>query len=156
MQSWNIFLSVILVFNVLTNICLAVIRYRLEEKGLWASLVENFKWMPMFAIFFGGLSFHLNLAILAHMFSIDMQWGATNKEKTVTNFFQEMPKIFKSFKWLYMILVLLTGAMIYFGCFAPTGWRITEIVAVVPLAVMIGSHYLFPIVLNPGLMVFNY
>jgi Na+/H+-dicarboxylate symporter len=156
MQSWNIFLSVVIVFNIVVNICLAVIRYRLGEKGLWVSLVENFKWMPLFAIFFGGLSFHLNLAILAHMFGIDMQWGATAKERTVTNFFQEIPKIFKRFKWMYMILIPMTGAMIYFGRFAPRGWEITEIVAVVPMAVTLGCHYLLPFVLNPGLMVFNY
>lgn len=53
-------------------------------------------------IFFGGLSFHLNLAILAHMFSINMEWGATAKEAEASNFFKEMPKIFKSFKWMYL------------------------------------------------------
>ena len=156
MQSWNIFLSVVLIFNVVVNICLAIIRYRLEEKSLWAGLAENFKWMPMFAIFFGGLSFHLNLAILAHMFSIDMQWGATNKERTLTNFFEEMPKIFKRFKSLYLVLIPMTAAMIYFGCFAPRGWEINQIVAVVPMSVTLGCHYLLPFVLNPGLMVFNY
>jgi hypothetical protein len=29
------------------------------------------------AIFFGGMSFHVSVALLAHLFHIDMQWGAT-------------------------------------------------------------------------------
>jgi hypothetical protein len=70
MESWKVFLGLVVVFSAMGNISLAILRYRLAEKGLWAGLVENFKWMPMFAIFFGGLPFHLNLALLAHMFKI--------------------------------------------------------------------------------------
>ncbi|KAK5075669.1 hypothetical protein LTR16_008938, partial [Cryomyces antarcticus] len=77
MQSWNVFLGLLVVFSGMGNICLAVLRYRLGEKALMDSLLENFKWMPMYAIFFGGLSFHLNLSILAHLLSINMEWGAT-------------------------------------------------------------------------------
>lgn len=149
-------LFVVLVFGLLGNVCLALLRYRLGEKGLWASLLQNFKWMPMFAIFFGGLPFHLNLAILAHMFGINMQWGSTAKEVESSNFFKEVPKIAKSFKWMYLILTLLVGAMVYLGCFAPRGWEITEYIAIVPLAITLGCHFLVPLVLNPSIMVFNY
>jgi hypothetical protein len=156
LQSWNIFLSVVLIFNLVGNICLAVVRYRLGEKSLLGSLIENFKWMPMFAIFFGGLSFHVNLAILAHMFGINMQWGATAKEKESSNFFKEVPKIARSFKWMYLVLFPLVGGMIYLGIFAPYGYEITDVTAVLPLAVMICSHAVLPFVLNPSIMIFNY
>jgi hypothetical protein len=156
MESWNIFLSVVLVFNIIGNICLAVIRYRLGEKHLLLSLVENFKWMPMFSIFFGGLSFHIGRAILSHMFGIDMQWGATAKEKENSNFFKEVPKVAKNFMWMYLIMALLIGAMIYLGCFAPRGYEIREIAAVVPMVVMVVSHTLLPFALNPSFMKFNY
>ncbi|KAA8646615.1 uncharacterized protein ATNIH1004_008048 [Aspergillus tanneri] len=119
MESWKIFLSLIIVFSGFGNVTLAIIRYRLGEKSLGPALLENFKWMPMFAIFFGGLSFHLSRAILAHMFSINMQWGTTAKEKINSNFFKEMPKIFQTFKWLYAVLLPLVLGMIYLGCFAP-------------------------------------
>lgn len=141
MESWKVFLGLVVVFSAMGNVSLAILRYRLSEQGLWAGLVENFKWMPMvswlnifpsfylrnaisldltngkyqFAVFFGGLPFHLNLALLAHMFKIDMQWGATAKEVTRSNFFLEIPKIFKSFKYMYMVLVPMMGAMIYLG-----------------------------------------
>lgn len=128
----------------------------MAEQGILTSILENLKWMPMFSIFFGGLSFHLSLAILAHFFSIDMQWGATNKEKENSNFFKEFPKILNSFKWLFVIMVLCIGMMIYLGCFAPRGWDIKGVTAVVPLTMSIVSHILLPFVLNPSLMIFNY
>ncbi|THC88545.1 hypothetical protein EYZ11_012006 [Aspergillus tanneri] len=156
MESWKIFLSLIIVFSGFGNVTLAIIRYRLGEKSLGPALLENFKWMPMFAIFFGGLSFHLSRAILAHMFSINMQWGTTAKEKINSNFFKEMPKIFQTFKWLYAVLLPLVLGMIYLGCFAPRGWEITSVAAVVPASVMVVSHAMLPVVLNPSLMVFNY
>ncbi|KAK2740535.1 hypothetical protein FQN57_006038 [Myotisia sp. PD_48] len=155
-ESWRVFLGLIVVFSLLGNVSLAIIRYRLGEKGLWAALLENFKWMPMLAIFFGGVSFHLNLALLSHMFKINMEWGATAKEKVDSNFFIEVPKIFKSFKWMYAVVVPLVGGMIYLGAFAPRGWEITEVAAVVPMSTTLAFHALLPLFLNPSLMVFNY
>ncbi|EEP77315.1 conserved hypothetical protein [Uncinocarpus reesii 1704] len=152
----SLFLGLIVVFPLFGNVSLAIIRYRLGEKSLWGALVENFKWVPMMAIFFGGISFHLSLAILSQMFRINMEWGATAKEKDDSNFFKEMPKIFKGFKWMYAVIIPLIGGMVYLGCFAPRGWEITEIAAVVPMAVTLSSHALLPLLLNPSLMIFNY
>jgi hypothetical protein len=156
MESWNVFLGLVIVFSAMGNVSLAVLRYRAFEQGLWAGLCENFKWVPMFAIFFSGISFHLNLALLAHLLKIDMQWGATAKEKENSNFFMEIPKIFKSFKWMYITLLPCFGVMIYLGSFAPKGWEITQVSAIVPLAVTLSCHALLPFLLNPSLMNFNY
>ena len=122
-----------------------MLRYRLGEKSLVSALIENFKWLPFFMIFLGGLSFHLNCAILAHMFSINMTWGATAKELEASNFFKEVPKIFKSFKWMYLCMLILIGGMIYLARFAPPGWTITEFTAIVPLAIGISAHCLLPV-----------
>jgi hypothetical protein len=148
--------SLIAVFNIFGNISLAILRHRLGEKSLLSSLVENFKWMPMFSIFFGGLSFHLTCAILAHLLGIDMQWGATSKEKEDSNFWKEIPKIFSNFKYMYLFIVLISGGMVYLGCFAPRGWEITGITAIIPLAITLASHALAPFLLNPSLMIFSY
>lgn len=156
LDSWKVLISLLLVFNIMSNTALAAIRYRTGERSLLSSLFENFKWMPLMTIFFGGLSFHVSGALLAHLFHIDMQWGATSKEKENSNFFQEVPKIFREFKYMYILLFLLTGAMIYIGVWAPRGWAITDFTAIVPLAISIASHALTPIALNPSLMVFNY
>ncbi|KAH7033405.1 glycosyl transferase family group 2-domain-containing protein [Microdochium trichocladiopsis] len=156
LQSFNVLLSIVFVFNGLGTVCRAILFYRTGEKPFVRALIEELTWTPMFVVFFGSLSFHLNLSILAHMFSIDMQWGATAKEKENSNFFKEVPKIFSTFKWMYVACVPIIGAMIYLGCFAPYGYEINTLAAVLPLALAIGSHMLMPFLLNPSLMVFNY
>ncbi|RMJ21639.1 hypothetical protein PHISP_07491 [Aspergillus sp. HF37] len=133
MNSWQVFLGLLVVFSLMGNVCLAVIRCRLGQAQLLPALIENFKWMPLMALFFGGLSFHLILSILAHMFQIDITWSATSKEKEDTTFFREVPKVLKHFKWLYVVMIPLIICMIYLGCFAPSGWTITKAISVVPL-----------------------
>ncbi|ELR08325.1 hypothetical protein GMDG_03120 [Pseudogymnoascus destructans 20631-21] len=155
-ESWKIFVALLVVFSGLGNVCLAILRYRLGEKSLLGALLENFMWMPMFAVFFGGISFHLFLALCAHMFSINMEWGATAKEAVASNFFKEVPKIFKSFKWMYAFTIPVVGGMIYLGKFAPAGYDISIVTAIVPLAVMLSSHILLPFMLNPALMILKY
>jgi cellulose synthase/poly-beta-1,6-N-acetylglucosamine synthase-like glycosyltransferase len=131
-ESWNIFIVLIIVFNGMSSVCFAIMRYRIGEASLLGAFFENVKWMPFFCIFFGGISFHVFLAICSHMFSINMSWGATAKEKDNSNFFAEIPKIWKRFKWMYMFMILMIAAMIYLGCFAPHGWEINGVTAVVP------------------------
>ncbi|KAB5525520.1 putative glycosyltransferase family 2 protein [Coniochaeta sp. 2T2.1] len=154
--SWKVFVALIFVFNVCGYVALATMRYRTGERSLLGALFENFKWVPLMVIFFGGLSFHVALALLAHLFHIDMQWGATSKEKEDSNFFQEIPRIFATFKYMYIFVSLISGAMIYLSLFAPRGWEISDFTCIVPMAVVVGSHALTPLALNPSLMVFNY
>ncbi|KAK3351747.1 glycosyl transferase family group 2-domain-containing protein [Neurospora tetraspora] len=156
MSSWQVFVSLVVVFNIMGHIALAALRYRTGDRSLLSSLCENFKWTPMLTVFFGGLSFHVTTALLAHLFHIDMQWGATSKEKENSNFFQEIPKILKTFKWMYVFVILVAAGMVYLGKWAPKGWEINDFTAIVPLAVNLVSHALTPLVLNPSLMVFNY
>lgn len=53
----------------------------------------------MFIIMFGGMSLHISQALLCHMFSINMQWGATSKEVENTNFFEEVSQSsFRTFR----------------------------------------------------------
>ncbi|KAF2032045.1 hypothetical protein EK21DRAFT_61793 [Setomelanomma holmii] len=155
-QSWDVFIVLVIVFNVMSNLCFAVLRYRVGEAGLMQALIENIKWTPFFIFFFGGVSFHILMAICAHMFNINMSWGATAKEKENSNFFQEIPKIWKRFKWMYMLMFASVGAMIYLGAFAPRGWNISGLTSVLPWSVIVSMHCLLPIALNPSLMIFNY
>jgi cellulose synthase/poly-beta-1,6-N-acetylglucosamine synthase-like glycosyltransferase len=156
LMSWNVLLSLIVVFNLFSNVALALLRYRTGERSLLGSILENLKWSPMMTCFFGGLAFHITVALLAHLLHIDMQWGATSKEKEDSNFFQEMPRIFKTFKFMYLTVFIVVGGVIYLGVFADPDWAITDFTAIVPLALNLGFHALVPLVLNPSLMVFNY
>jgi hypothetical protein len=94
-DSWQVWFSILIVFNGLGNIALAVMRYRVGERSILYALFENFKWTFLLAIFLGGLSLHVSQALLAHMFEIDMTWGATSKEAEFSNFFIEVPKVLK-------------------------------------------------------------
>ena len=109
--------------------------------------------------FFGGLSVHLSQALLAHLFSYNIMWGATKKEVERSNFFIEVPRILRRF-WLAFVAGFLSFGMIaVFACgILPLGWQIpgSSWAVIWPLAVVAGSHILFPIVLNPWLMIFSY
>lgn len=100
-DSWKVWFSIIIVFNGLGNIALAVMRYRVGERNILYALFENFKWTIMLAIFLGGLSLHVSQALLAHMFEINMTWGATSKEAEFSNFFIEVPKVLKKVSFYY-------------------------------------------------------
>jgi hypothetical protein len=133
-------------------------RYRVGDKGFFASFAENLKWILMMAIFLGGLSLHVSSALLAHMFEYDMQWGATSKEAEFSNFFIEVPKVLKSFKYsIATALFFIIGMIVLATCpFIPYGWDIKDFVAILPMAMVWGSHLLLPIALNPALMTFTF
>jgi cellulose synthase/poly-beta-1,6-N-acetylglucosamine synthase-like glycosyltransferase len=66
-NSWNIWITLVIVFNGLGNVALAVLRYRNGEKAFMSALIENFKWLFLLFIFLGGISIHVSEALLAHM-----------------------------------------------------------------------------------------
>ncbi|KAI1500033.1 putative glycosyltransferase family 2 protein [Biscogniauxia marginata] len=157
-DSWQVWFSIIIVFNGLGNVALAVMRYRVGERSLMYAIYENFKWTFLLAIFLGGLSLHVSQAILAHMFEIDMTWGATSKEAEFSNFFIEVPKVLKKFKFSMLFSLIFIVGMIILAVapFIPVGWHITDFVAILPMATVATSHFLLPLALNPALMTFSW
>ncbi|KAL3418796.1 glycosyltransferase family 2 protein [Phlyctema vagabunda] len=157
-DSWKVWFSIIIVFNGLGNIALAVMRYRIGERSLLYSLFENFKWTFMLAIFLGGLSLHVSQALLCHMFEIDMTWGSTSKEAEFSNFFIEVPKVLKKFKFSMLFSIIGIAGMIILAVapFVPYDWQIKDFVAILPMATVTASHLLLPLALNPALMTFSW
>ncbi|KKA26508.1 hypothetical protein TD95_004246 [Thielaviopsis punctulata] len=158
LDSWRVWFSIVIVFNGLGNVSLAVMRYRNGDRSLVGSLVENFKWTLMLAIFLGGLSLHVSQALLAHMFEINMTWGATSKEAEFSNFFIEVPKVLRRFKFSISFSVAFMTIMVILAraSFVPWDWRITDFVAILPMATVAASHFLLPLALNPALMTFSW
>ncbi|KAI1483090.1 glycosyl transferase family group 2-domain-containing protein [Daldinia eschscholtzii] len=155
-DSFAIFVSVIVVFTGLGNFSLSILRYRLGEMSFIRSFWDNFKWIPLMTIFLGGLSLHVSQAILSHFFGVDMVWGATAKEIEEVNFVEEIPRILRRFKGTFIWCMLMT-ALIVCGYFAfPGGWKIVHFASIWPLAWTVGCHFLLPVVLNPALMVFSW
>jgi hypothetical protein len=75
--------------------------------------------------FFGGLSIPITQAILAHLFSYNIQWSATIKEVQRSNFFKEIPKIAKRFWFpMSMSIVIIAGMIILSTSLVPFTWRV--------------------------------
>ncbi|KAF7882095.1 hypothetical protein EAF00_011611 [Botryotinia globosa] len=148
LTSWKIFVGMAVIFNVLSPLAFAMLRHRLGEKVFVSSIVETAKWTPMFVLFFGGISFHLLTAILCHFFSIKMEWTATAKEVEAGGFRIGLDKIFRDFKWMYLVMIPVLGGMVYLGAFAPRGFEITDFTAIVPLSNQVGCHILLPFALG--------
>jgi hypothetical protein len=89
----------------------------------------------MFVVFFGGMSLHISQALMCHMLSIDMSWGATSKEVTISNFFIEIPKVARTFKYSITLSLLTIVGMVIMakGQFIPWSWNIDQFVAIFPL-----------------------
>ncbi|KAI0087250.1 glycosyl transferase family group 2-domain-containing protein [Irpex rosettiformis] len=159
LHSFEIWLATTVVFYGSGNVGFTLLEYRLGKRGIFWALLENIAWVPFFFFFFGGLSIPLSQAILAHLFSYNITWGATKKEVERSNFFKEIPKIFKRF-WFSLLLssLIIIGMIIVATPLVPVEWRVgSDSWAVIfPLALVCASHILFPIVLNPWLMVFSY
>ncbi|KAB5554547.1 glycosyl transferase family group 2-domain-containing protein [Coniochaeta sp. 2T2.1] len=156
LDSFAIYISIVVVFTGLGNLALAVLRYRTSDRSLFGSLFENIKWIPMFTIFLGGISIHISQAILCHFFEIDMTWGATAKEVTRVNFGSEVVNILKKFKWTFLYCFACTGLMIA-GVYAfPVAWQIHQFYSIYPLASIVIAHFALPVCLNPALMMFTW
>ncbi|EXJ85841.1 hypothetical protein A1O1_06210 [Capronia coronata CBS 617.96] len=161
-DSFKIYFAIILVFTALGNVALAVMRYRVENTTLVAAFWENFRWVPLLTVFLGGISLHVSQAILSHLFSVDMSWGATSKEASDTSFFKEVPVILRKFRLTFVFCGVMSLGMIIVagvgpvGALVPYDWQISFFTAVWPLATIVASHALLPLVLNPGLMQFTF
>ena len=178
-DSWKVWFSIVIVFNGLGNVALAAMRYRDDKGGFFSNrkappifleqflskgrlisfpVILNFKWTFMLCIFLGGLSLHVSSALLAHMFEIDMTWGATAKEAEFSNFFIEVPKVLKKFKFSMLFAFIGIAGMILLATakFIPPDWQVKDFVAILPMATVTVSHMLLPIVLNPALMTFSW
>ncbi|RVX68842.1 hypothetical protein B0A52_07497 [Exophiala mesophila] len=161
-NSFQIYFGIVIVFQALGTVSLAVFRYRVENRSLLGAFIENFTWLLLLTIYLGGISMHISQAILSYLFSVDMTWGATAKEAKSTSFFREVPIILKRFKFTFGYCIIMITTMIVMAGVGPLGqlvphdYRITTFTAIFPLGIVVGFHFLLPLVLNPGLMQFTF
>lgn len=156
LDSFAVYFSIIIVFPLSGNFALAVLRYRLGHQSLIGALWNNFKWIPIFSIFLGGISLHVSKALLCHFFEINIQWGATSKEVEHCNFIEEIPKIIKSFSGTFVFTFSMTALMICGYYVFPLEWQIRTFATIFPLGVSVVSHFALPVLLNPALMKFTF
>lgn len=74
---------------------------------------------------------------MAHLFSVDMQWGSTLKEVEASSFFREVPLILKRFWPAYCFaFTLIVGMIVMSLPVIPAAFQITSLTAILPTAVM--------------------
>ncbi|KAJ7866183.1 glycosyl transferase family group 2-domain-containing protein [Mycena olivaceomarginata] len=157
-HSFEIWLMCTVAFPVAASLGYTLLEYRLGHRSIVSAFIENMTWLPFFILFFSGLSIHLATVLLAHMFSYNMTWGTTSKEVERANFWIEVPRIWKRFKLVFLICFIFIVAMIVLSLSVVTSaWQIpgTPWTVILPLAIVASGHMLFPLVLNPWLMIFS-
>ncbi|KAL7413266.1 glycosyl transferase family group 2-domain-containing protein [Mrakia frigida] len=155
--AWNITLGLLVVFSAASSVSFSVLRFRSGDCGILRALFEQFMWLPFFLIFFGGLSFHVSMALFAHMFGINMTWSATVKDNVASTVFREIPAIWKRF-WIVLTLmtVVLVGVIILSTPLIPMEWVVIDWIAIFPLMMVVVPHILYPIALNPYITRFRF
>ncbi|SPO34618.1 uncharacterized protein PSFLO_00089 [Pseudozyma flocculosa] len=155
---FRIWLAVVFVFVIGGNVSQALCRYRSKQGGLLALAKEHIIWIPFMMTFFGGMSYHVLTALLSHPFGINMTWGATVKDLEDSNFFIEVPAIFRRFwKTLLLCTILLAGIVVLsLDNVVPLEWQIPSFFTIWPLILASSLHILYPIVLNPALLRFSF
>ncbi|RMZ67590.1 glycosyl transferase family 2 [Pyrenophora seminiperda CCB06] len=155
-HSFRVYFGIVMIFTVLGNISLAVLRYRINEGHLLWGFLENLKWIPLLTVFLGGISLHISQAILCHFLSIPLEWGTTSKESEDIGFFKAMTRVLRRFKWSFALCLGVTGMMVTLAYALDKEYRITMLIAVWPMGTLVVNHFLLPLVLNPQLMTFTW
>lgn len=148
-SAFKILLSTLIIFNVVNPFVNAIFRFRTRQGNLFYALWENFKYISLLAIFFGGLSMHLSKPLLYHLFEIPISWSATAKTLENSHFIKEIPLVWRRYKYYYLVWLIMAVGMIVIATAVPATWRINDLLTILPLAFMVGCHILSPLVLNP-------
>lgn len=146
--SFSVYLCLIFVFSIWQPFVLSISRYRAREKTFFAALLENYKWVVLFTIFFSGLSGHLAKALLFHLLDIEISWGATAKSLEATSFSEEIPRIWKKYRVMYALICAVALCMLVFAYLAPWQFRIRGFSTTLPLAWLLVCHATVPILFN--------
>ncbi|KAK7469098.1 hypothetical protein VKT23_003589 [Stygiomarasmius scandens] len=158
-KSFEVLLACLIVFPALGNVSLMVLEWRLGRKKLLVCAYDQLKWIVFFLLFFGGITFQISAAILAHLFSFRMTWDSTIKEFRESTFMREVVRTIKCFWYSLLISGLFIAVIVVLNSNAvPVEWRIsvTDWAGVVPVAVVAGCSILMPIALNPWILKLAY
>ncbi|GAA5967341.1 hypothetical protein JCM11641_000517 [Rhodosporidiobolus odoratus] len=152
MPSWNVNVALFVVFGCASAFAFAILRYRAGQCDLHTALWEQLKWTPLNTCFFLGLSYHVMTALLSHLVGYDMQWGATQKEGSESTIFDELPAIFRKFRNAFIVCGVLVCFIIVMRFIPYMEYRIEDWVSIVPLAIVLAGHILYPFILSPVIM----
>lgn len=157
LNGWKVVFTCLILFPGLGNLSAVVLRYRLKVAGTGAFAKKQLTYILFFSVFFSGLSLQILSALICHMIGYQMTWAATLKTVEASNFFKEVPDIMRKFKFtLPLNILMVVGMILTTSSLMPLDWRVGSIEAIIPMAMTVGSHILYPIVLNPWLVHFTF
>ncbi|PWN23478.1 hypothetical protein BCV69DRAFT_243467 [Microstroma glucosiphilum] len=158
LQPFRVWIAVIVVFSGLGNLSYMISKYRARGISFITSLKEHVAWLFFMLVFFSGLSYHVSTALVAHLVSYNMTWGSTIKDLEDSNFFREIPAIFKKNWGMLLISVLILGGTgVIFTDVLPIEWQGHGGFFVYwPMVLIASGHILYHMVLNPQLLRFSF
>ncbi|ORY82430.1 glycosyl transferase family group 2-domain-containing protein [Protomyces lactucae-debilis] len=150
-SSFQIIIATLVVFDISVPCANAVFRFRSHQSQFVFALLENFKWIALLCVFFGGLSLHITKALIYHLFGIPLVWSSTAKTLERSYFLKELPMIWHRFKYMYAFVFVASLVCVVLALSAvPIGWRIEPSVFTgLPVAWTLACHAASPVILNP-------
>ena len=146
---FDTWIAVIVVFNFAGAIGLVTVRARAGHSTLLHSLWEGLKHLPAIVVFFSGITYHVAASILAFFFSVRMSWQATSKDFQQTSIREVIRRFWHCYLTMALLLVL---TVVSTTPLVPAGWRIGTFTILFPVFLAIIMHFLFPILLDPGIL----
>ncbi|GAA6048892.1 hypothetical protein JCM3770_007107 [Rhodotorula araucariae] len=155
--AWETLLSIIVVFAGGSTIATVSSRYRSQSATLKTALWQGVSNIPAAIVFFTGLSFHVMTALMAHITSYNMTWSTTKKDVEMPTIQEELPVVFKR-HWLTFLLAGagIGGIAVMSTGLIPPQWRISEFPVMFPALWLLCGHILYPLLLNPAIMLFRF
>ncbi|PWN27268.1 hypothetical protein BDZ90DRAFT_220834 [Jaminaea rosea] len=159
LQPFKVFVAIVVVFNGLCMFGFVAAKFRSRRQKLWPAIREHVVWMPFMTIFFTGLSYHVLTAVLSHPVGYNMTWGSTNKSLEQSNFFVEVPAIFRRY-WKMIIACVLTiigFAVLNSPEIVPLEWQLIGGATLLWCPMWLaGMHLVYHVALNPQLLRFSF
>ena len=126
-----------------------------------------------FAIFFIGMSLPMSASLASHMVGYNMTWSTTVKTVEKSNFFLQLPIIWKRF-WPQLIFfgafavsiwrarfdfrlnrTMQAFMLVSTSQFMPVDYRVANIEVTFPMGLLVAAHLLWPFALNPWFLSFS-
>jgi len=147
-------LSVTFVFGVLGVTVNSVVRWKLKYCSFLRAVAKEFWNALMLTFFFGSVSYHVFVSLMAHAWNTSMSWSTTKKEAEQMTWWEAVKETlkFQSGSYAFFGCEIVLCALVYNGFFYDESLAVTDITAYIPTIICIGLHLFAPFLLNPRIM----
>lgn len=149
--TFTILIAALVVYDVAIPVINAIYCYRSGKAPFLYSLYQNFKWILLLCLFFGGLSMHVSQSLVWHLLGLPIHWESTAKSLRTSYYLKEIPNIWRRYKLMYLLICTVGIVLIVIGTDAVSEqWRLSPtILNALPMFWVLSCHTLAPLLLNP-------